>query len=153
MTALLDTNVLLRWRQITHPDSAACQELLDRSRRRRLNAVLCAQTMIEFWVVATRPQSSNGLGLSAAQATIDLDDLLTLIPCLPEPPDVLDRWRSLVRRYNVHGLPAHDARLVAVMDAHGVTDLISLNVADFTRYPHIRCTTPSQWLAANPPGP
>lgn len=76
---------------------------------------------------------------------------------LPEPPDVLDRWLDLVTNRLVLGRPTHDARIAAVVHAHGVRDLISLNESHFRRYSNLfRCRTPAtflkDWDAANKTG-
>jgi hypothetical protein len=69
----------------------------------RLRLCLCAQVLIEYWVVATRPAANNGFGLSPCEADGDLSSLRGLLPCLPELPDVADRWYALVGRYGVSG--------------------------------------------------
>lgn len=111
--------------------------------------VLCTQNLIEYWAVATRPISANGLGRSPLQASLDLTDFATF-PRLEEPPDIYLYWKRLVEKFNVSGRPAHDARLIALMDAHGISGLITLNKRDFARYPHITCQTPQEWIAGNP---
>jgi hypothetical protein len=100
-----------------------------------------AQNVFEFWVVATRPRNVNGLGLSPAQAEQEVRALLSGYTLLRDPPDLLERWLDLCSRYAVSGRPAHDARLVALMLAHGVTHLFTLNPADFARYAEIACLT------------
>ena len=59
-------------------------------------------------------------------------------------PDVGQRWRSVVARYHVMGRQAHDARIVALMLAHDVTHLITLNVDDFARYDGIVPVMPAE---------
>jgi predicted nucleic acid-binding protein len=61
---------------------------------------------------------------------------------LPEPPDMSVRWHDLASRYAVHGRGAHDTRLVALMLAHGVAAVLTLNPADFARYAEITCLAP-----------
>jgi predicted nucleic-acid-binding protein len=67
---LLDTNILLR---SSDPDSPL-QSLADNSvaeLRNRGNLVyITSQTIIEFWVVATRPVEVNGLGWSVEQTHV-----------------------------------------------------------------------------------
>jgi predicted nucleic acid-binding protein len=55
---------------------------------------------------------------------------------------VRERWLDLCSRYGVSGRSAHDARLVALMLAHGLTHLLTLNSADFARYAEITAVTP-----------
>jgi hypothetical protein len=50
----------------------------------------------------------------------------------------------------VVGKNAHDARLVAAMNVHGLTQLLTFNNQDFQRYPGISVVTPDDVLKANP---
>jgi hypothetical protein len=61
---------------------------------------------------------------------------------LPTPPQVGARWRELVNRYNVQGRTGHDTRIVAFMLEHSLTQLLTLNIADFARYTEILCLAP-----------
>ena len=102
----------------------------------------CAQVMIEFWTVATRPKKVNGLGLTPAEAEASLRDAEQLITFLPEPPDIAIRWRVLANLHRVQGKQAHDTRLAAFMEAHGLTNLLTLNGADFARFKGLVCLSP-----------
>lgn len=90
--------------------------------------------MVEFWVVTTRPQAVNGLGLSTADADAERRRLESLFPLLPDPPDLYARWVGLVNQFGVSGKPAHDARIVAAMLAHELTHILTFNGGDFRRY-------------------
>jgi predicted nucleic acid-binding protein len=72
---LMDTNVLLRFADRTHPlhptARAAVRKL--RTEGHRLRAT--PQNFVEFWNVATRPTERNGFGLAPANA----DRLLRLV--------------------------------------------------------------------------
>jgi predicted nucleic acid-binding protein len=63
---------------------------------------------------------------------------------LQEPPDNGARWRALVNSHSVLGKQAHDTRLVALMEAHGLTHLLTLNAGDFARFPEVTCVEPAQ---------
>jgi hypothetical protein len=56
-----------------------------------------------------------------------------------------------VTAHSVSGKPAHDARLVAFMDGHGIRQLVTLNAGDFTRYGWIRALSPLELLARGSP--
>jgi predicted nucleic acid-binding protein len=146
MPILVDTNVLIRLRDASSPDHLDCVRCLHPEIIRARGLVIFAQVLIEFWAVATRPKDVNGVGLTAAEADADLSDLLKILPCLGELPDVLSRWRQLVLQFGVLGRQAHDARLVAAMDLHGISTILTLNRADFARYSHIHCLAPSELL-------
>jgi len=53
-------------------------------------------------------------------------------------------WRSLVVAHSVMGKQVHDARLVALMQSHGITHILTLNGADFARYPGITIVDPTK---------
>jgi predicted nucleic acid-binding protein len=150
MAILVDTNILLRLRDPADPRYAACLAVLDSVQATRHGLSICAQVMIEYWVAATRPTAQNGFGLTPDEARSDLVRLRGFLPCLPEAPDVADRWLRLVTQHSVSGKPAHDTRLVALMEAHGVRRLLTLNPGDFARYPNVECVRPDQLLAAGP---
>src|SRR5215510_684636 len=131
---LVDTNVLLRFADRTHPlhprVRAAVHTL--RAEGHRLRAT--PQNCIEFWNVATRPADRNGLGLEPADADRLLRLVERLFPVLPDVPAVYPQWRQLVVAFDVSGVQVHDARLVAAMRVHSVTHILTSNVADFVRY-------------------
>ena len=63
MKCLVDTNVLLRWSDkgsYQHAECAAAIEYL----RQSIETYVCAQVLIEYYVVASRPLDVNGLGLA-----------------------------------------------------------------------------------------
>jgi predicted nucleic acid-binding protein len=53
-----------------------------------------------------------------------------------------DEWRRIVVAYQVSGKSSHDARLVAAMNVHGITQVLTFNVKDFARYPGIQAIHP-----------
>jgi hypothetical protein len=55
-------------------------------------------------------------------------------PLLPNSPEIFTRWLELVKRLPIHGKRVHDARLVAVLQAHAVEHLITFNVSDFATF-------------------
>jgi predicted nucleic acid-binding protein len=139
MRILLDTNVIVR--NVNRADSQHCRVA---ERLRALvssGAELCIapQNVFEFWVVATRPASANGLGLSPGETRKHIDLVLDSFALLPDPGDLLGRWLDLCEQHAVCGRQAHDARLVASMLGHGLRKLFTLNAADFSRFPEIEC--------------
>jgi predicted nucleic acid-binding protein len=148
VVALVDTSVLLRLRDLADPRHADCVAVFQPSMVSKHGLRLCVQAMIEYWVVATRPKPNNGFGLPPDVVAHDLGDLRSLVPCLTEPSDVGDHWLMLVTKHRVSGKPAHDARLVALMSAHNIRRLLTLNPSDFSRYPDVECVSPKD--LANP---
>ncbi len=144
MRLLVDTNIVVRLRDTAHPRHGACVLALQRLASGPDDPCTCAQVMIEYWAIATRPREVNGLGLSPAQAEADLQEFAQAFLLLPEPPDMADRWRVLANRYVVRGRQAHDTRRVALMQAEGITHLLTMNTADFARYAGVTCLAPEE---------
>lgn len=143
MRVLLDTNVLLRAAQ---PQLAVWSEI-DQALRALISqgAALCVvpQNIYEFWVVATRPHAQNGFGLSPHDASRLIESSLSKLTLLRDERGIFDVWMSLVDHHNVAGKNAHDTRLVAAMQRHGLATLLTMNKADFARYP-ITVLTPQE---------
>jgi predicted nucleic acid-binding protein len=55
-------------------------------------------------------------------------------PLLLDERGIYLRWQQLVAATETRGKPAHDARLVAAMLRHGLTHILTFNVADFKRF-------------------
>ena len=49
-------------------------------------------------------------------------------------PAIYAEWRSLVSQHAVLGKKAHDARIVAAMQVHNVSHLLTFNGDDFKRF-------------------
>ncbi len=108
---------------------------------------IIAQNLIEFWAVATRPLQANGFGWDIQQATAQIGQLLNQFPLLDDTPAVFRNWLQLVTWRGISGKRVHDARLVAVMGAHGVTHLLTFNTSDFEVYRHITLVHPDAILS------
>lgn len=96
---------------------------------------VAAQSLYEFWVVATRPLESNGLGWQPSRAAAWIQACQRSCLFLPDDPQLFEVWAALVLTHATKGKPAHDARLVASMKIHGIHDILTFNSDDFTRYP------------------
>jgi predicted nucleic acid-binding protein len=151
MNVLLDTNVLARSAQPGHPHHQLAVDAVAALRAQGHALHLVPQNLYELWVLFTRPVSANGFGKSAADALDELNKLKGLFPVLPDAPAIYAAWEQLVSGHAVLGKNAHDARLVAAMQVHGLTALLTFNAGDFARFTGITVLTPAAVLA--PPAP
>ncbi len=134
MSVLVDTNVLLRRVQRSHPSHAIAVESVGRLLATGEPVYFTLQNVAEFWNVATRPASHNGLGFSSSVALAEVANIEEDLELLPDIPAIYAEWKTLVVRHGVVGVKVHDARLVAAMNVHGVRRLLTFNADDFTRY-------------------
>jgi len=144
---LVDTNILVRVADPISTDCKATRLALKLLRGGGNLPVIARQSVYEFWAVATRPagrppMGSNGLGMSANRADQWLDYILRTLTIIDDPKDLMERWRNLVRNYNVTGMKSHDARLVAIMQGYGIADILTFNTADFKRFNGINLIDP-----------
>src|SRR5258707_12522566 len=144
---LVDTSVLIRTLQPHHslyiPADRAIRLLPEQGRELHI----VAQNLIELWTVATRPLGENGLGMTAAEAASELERIKGMFLFMPETPAIYPAWEALVIRYQVMGKPAHDARLIAAMQAHGIAAVLTFDKTGFSRYPNIEVVHPAEVMA------
>jgi predicted nucleic acid-binding protein len=140
---LIDTNTLLRTFQPSHPQRETARVAIKALTARGRELHIVPQNLTELWVVATRPASQNGLGLSTTEAAAELMRLKSMFPLLPDPPAIYPVWESLVIQYRVAGKPAHDAKLVAAMLVHGLTSILTFDRTGFSRYAGIEVLHPA----------
>jgi len=132
VSTLVDTNVLLRQLEPEHDHHraaiAATMHLIESGETLHV----AAQSIAEFWSVATRPAAQNWLGFgvaSAASAAAEIERTFEVL--LSDEAIVYQHWKRLIVERRVTGRRVFDARLVAVMLAHGVARLLTFNGADF----------------------
>jgi predicted nucleic acid-binding protein len=90
----------------------------------------------------TRPAYKNGFGLSIRETEEEVLLVERAFTLLPDNAQIHPLWRRMVNDYGVHGRQGHDARLVAAMRVHGLSNLLTLNRADFLRYSGITVVDP-----------
>ncbi|MBX9581015.1 MAG: hypothetical protein K2X87_11960 [Gemmataceae bacterium] len=149
MDILTDSGVLIRLYHRPDPLYPVINRAV-RSLRRRGDALAVGfQNLTEFWNVCTRPTTARGgLGLTFAETEHRLTQVEAGFVRLGEPPAAYPNWRQLVTTHRVQGKQVHDARLVGLMQAHGITHILTLNGPDFARYPGLVVLDPA---AVNPP--
>jgi predicted nucleic acid-binding protein len=129
---LVDTNILLRLAAQNDPLHLLSRRAIEVLRGHGLCAA--SQNFVEFWNVATRPVEKNGMGQSIGEADEVLRNLEEGFQLLPETLEAYGHWRHLIMRFGVSGSKVYDARLVAVMLANDISQILTFNIADFRRY-------------------
>jgi predicted nucleic acid-binding protein len=141
---LADTNILLRISRRQEPTYVQVRTALRALRAGGAELCFTSQNLAEFWNVCTRPADRNGLGLSIEETNRRAQLIESAFKLLADNEQVHHEWRRLIVAHSVMGVQVHDARLVAAMRVHGLTHLLTLNDADFTRYSEITAVHPGQ---------
>jgi predicted nucleic acid-binding protein len=131
---LVDTNVLMRYVEVASAQHGAAVNAIAALVASGDALYITPQNLIEFWVSATRPITVNGLGQAPAQVALLVARFQITFTMLPDTAAIFAEWERIATGYGVIGKQAHDARLVAAMKAHGISHLLTFNVAHFNRY-------------------
>jgi predicted nucleic acid-binding protein len=142
MSYLVDTNVLLRSVQKSHPMQSAADRAITLLLDSPESVSVIPQNLIEFWAVATRPQIHNGLELSVDEAARQIAYFKSVFMLLPDTAGIFEEWERLVMRHQGRGKQVYDARLVAAMSIHHLTQLLTFNTDDFKRFTTITAVSP-----------
>jgi predicted nucleic acid-binding protein len=152
MLILADSGILLRLFHPADPFHATVDAAVSLLRSRGEKLAYSLQNATEFWNVSTRPITARGgQGLDVTETEHRLGLIEATFALLTEPPAVYSIWRQLVVTHSVQGKQVHDARLVALMQAHGISHILTLNGGDFARYPGIVAIDPASVVP--PPAP
>jgi predicted nucleic acid-binding protein len=139
----IDTNVLLRFLTPGDPFYPMIRQALIGLRTKGERLCTSPQNIAEFWNVCTRPQTSRGgYGLTVTETARRLKIIERFIIILSEPDDIYSEWKTLILTHSVAGVQVYDTRIVAAMIVHGVNNIITINISDFTRYPKINAIHP-----------
>ncbi len=133
-SCLVDTNILLRATRRSDPQHKLVDSSLARLASDGTTLYYTHQNIAELWNAMTRPVDRNGLGLTVGEADREVRSIEAGMRLLPDSEAVYREWRRLVVLYSVSGVQVHDARLAAAMNVHGVSHVLTLNVADFSRF-------------------
>ena len=131
---VLDTNVLLAATDTARQEFGRARAALDEWPAHGTTLYTSGQILREYLCVATRPEERNGLGLSRADAIANVRALRGRLRLLAENEKATDRLLELLDSVECTGKQVHDANIVAVMLAHGVDTLATINVDDFVRF-------------------
>jgi predicted nucleic acid-binding protein len=133
-SCLVDTNILLRMTRRSDPQHQLVDSALAQLAGQDTIFHYTHQNIAELWNAMTRPLTRNGLGLTIADAERQVRAIEAGMTLLPDSKAVYREWRRVVVQHSVLGVQVHDARLAAAMYVHGVGHILTLNVADFSRY-------------------
>ena len=143
---LLDTNILLRTQFDKDFQLTSASRALIALREKGNGLRVALQSFAEFWNVSTRPIGVNGYGLSIEETDRRLRFFEHSFPPLYESAKSHAARHSLLLKHRVHGTEVHDARLVSVMLANQIPQILTFNTKDFQRFDEIESIHPDAFL-------
>jgi len=149
MPYLLDTNILVRWASPDDPAHPIVLQALERLHAKGEPLYVCEQVLTEFWHVATKDVSRNGLGLSIADTSVMEGSIRGFFSWLSPSDKVYGAWLALVRSYGIRSRQVYDARIAAFAVAHGITHVLTANVDHFRVFQSITAVHPADVAANN----
>ena len=103
-SCLVDTNILLRMARRSDPQHKAVDNALAQLAEHGITLHYTLQNIAELWNVMTRPITSNGLGLSAAETDQEVQAIEAGMSLLADSAAVYQEWRRLGVKHNVSGV-------------------------------------------------
>jgi len=142
MSVLVDTNIVGRLTQANHPQHEAAKQAIRLLSNSQHQLRVVPQVLYEFWAIATRKAEHNGLGLTVEETSEQLTQIKKHFPPFRDERGILENWEELVARYQVKGKVSHDTRLVAAMQKHDISHVLTFNIADFKRFSEVTAIAP-----------
>src|SRR6202049_4932071 len=142
-SCLVETNILLRATRRADPRHQIASTSLARLANQGTLLYYTPQNIAELWNTMTRPVARNELGLNAAEADREVRAIENGMILLPDNEVIYREWRRVIVQHGVLGVQVHDARLAASMMVHGVTNILTFNVTDFSRFTGLAALHPS----------
>lgn len=142
--ALLDTNILVYAVYEDSEHHAAARRIVETARDAQAGLCVTSQVFAEFFAVVTNPRRVS-LPHTPEEALKLIEWALELpgLAVLPNPPDLTERWISLMRRRPMSGAVVFDLQILATMIANDVRRIYTFNVADFSKFPEIQVAAPA----------
>lgn len=151
MRYLIDTNILLRLAEPGHQMHAAAQNAINVLVKNGDELCVFPQNLIELWNVATRPAKYNGLGFTQLQTQSEVQRIEKFFRLILDKPGIYTEWKRLVIAHAVEGKEVHDTRIVAAMNVHRISQLLTFNKDDFKHFTNIVTLSPTELQPPSPP--
>jgi len=132
-SCLVDTNILLRITRRSDPQHKLVDTALARIAGQGATLHYTHQNIAELWNTMTRPINRNGLGLGIADAEREVQVVEAGMSLLADTRKCTESGEKSLCN-TTSGVQVHDARLAAAMYVHSVGNILTLNVADFSRF-------------------
>lgn len=124
----VDTNILIFATFVGSPFNEDARAVLKNLSLSGAELVISSQVLREY---ACNMTAHKYALRAAVERNITRFQQMTV---LYDTPSVFQRWNLLMQQYTVSGKAVYDCNIVATMLEHGVSEIVTHNVKDFTRY-------------------
>jgi predicted nucleic acid-binding protein len=131
----IDTNILLRYDVRETPEHAQVRHAVRSILERGSALWISRQILREYCRAVTHPTFSKPLTMPQAVARVR--QLRPFFHVADEDEYVTQYLMTLLETVPIGGKQVHDANIIATMQAHGLTHLLTLNLDDFHRFNHL----------------
>ncbi|MGH2351783.1 MAG: type II toxin-antitoxin system VapC family toxin [Chloroflexota bacterium] len=142
----MDTNILVYATVPEAPRHQEAAEAIERLDAAGLELWISRQVLREFLATLTRPQTF-GEPPPLAHVIAAVQSFESQFHVADEDASVTQQLTALIQQVTVGGKQIHDANIVATMQVHGVTHLLTANPTDFRRFAHLITVVPLEAAA------
>lgn len=130
----VDTNALVYADQAHSVFHLPARAALGRLEQEGAELWISRQVLREYLATVTRPSPGGVPAMTRAAAAAAVEGFVGAYRIAEDGPQATARLLDLVRTVPMGGKQVHDANIVATMLTHGITRLLTFNVADFQRF-------------------
>jgi len=138
----VDTNILLTATDELRKGYPDVNLVLKKAHEGFLHLYLSGQVLREYMVVATRPRSLNGYGLSSDEALGNVALFRRLCSFCDETEDSHKKLKDIIEQHQLKGKRVHDANIAAVMYTNNIKKILTYNTSDFIKISNINPVEP-----------
>lgn len=135
---LVDTNVLLEATDTGRRLHERAMAVFREWPAAGVDLFVGTQVLREYLVVATRPVTNNGLGMSLDGALDNIGRFRCRVSVVAETRRAGELFLEWAARYGTKGKKLHDLQLLATASAAGLDALLTANQNDFPKPPPLQ---------------
>ncbi len=130
----VDTNILIYANLAASPLRATAITRLQDLEAAGGELWISRQTLREYLCAMTKPGLVAGAAMSLPSLIADVQNFAADLELAEDGPAVTANLLALLMAVPAGGKQVYDANIVATMQAHGITKLLTHNTADFARF-------------------
>ncbi len=140
-SAFVDTNILVYASIPESPFHLVALNAIQALEQAGTELWISRQVLREYLATLTRPQAFTE-PIPIASLLSEIRFFVNRFRVAEDSPQVTERLLTLMEQVPVGGRQVHDANIVATMQAYGIDQLLTHNIADFNRFSELITVLP-----------